>query len=68
MMFGLPPMQGCEESRRMMPKQFTSCPVLSKHREMMKPMTLTVKMTMMMMVIVHMKLLDFCLTDYTQFP
>lgn len=53
-------MQGCEDLRRMMPKQFMSCPVLTKHREMMKPMTVVGTMTTVMVVIVlHMKLLDF---------
>lgn len=45
-------MHGCEESRRMTPKRFTSCPVLNKHWEMMKLMTLMVKMTTTMMIIV----------------
>lgn len=60
MVFGLPPVQGGEESRRMVPKQFTSCPVLTRHREVRKPMTVAGTMTTVMVVIVlHMKLLDF---------
>lgn len=32
-MFGLCPTQGCEQSRRMMPKHFTNGPALNKYRE-----------------------------------
>lgn len=33
MAFGLPLTHGCEKSRRMMPKHFTNCPVLTRNKE-----------------------------------